>query len=127
MSSSVLPMLESHSSAAAGSAYISREATPMHRLDAVAAQYVSKAQNPFVKIDTQGFEWQVLNGAPETLVRTRGIMVELSLIPLYSGQRLWRDVVDRLELDGFALWTIHPGFVDPRNGRTLQIDAVFFR
>ena len=99
----------------------------MHRLDAVAAQYVSKVQNPFVKIDTQGFEWQVLNGAPETRMRTRGIMVELSLIPLYSGQRLWRDVVDRLELDGFALWAIQPGFVDPRNGRTLQVDAVFFR
>ena len=127
VSSSVLPMLESHSSAAVGSAYVSREATPMHRLDAVAAQYVSKAQNPFLKIDTQGFEWQVLNGAPETRMRTRGIMVELSLIPLYSGQRLWRDVVDRLELDGFALWAIQPGFVDPRNGRTLQVDAVFFR
>jgi FkbM family methyltransferase len=127
VSSSVLPMLECHSSAAVGSAYISKEATPMNRLDAVAAQYVSNARNPFVKIDTQGFEWQVLNGAPETLARTRGIVIELSLVPLYSGQRLWRDLVDRLDREGFALWGIQPGFVDPRDGRTLQIDAVFFR
>ena len=127
VSSSVLAMLECHSSAAVGSAYISKEATPMNRLDAVAAQYVSNARNPFVKIDTQGFEWQVLNGAPETLARTRGVVIELSLVPLYSGQRLWRDIVDRLELEGFALWGIQPGFVDPRDGRTLQVDAVFFR
>ena len=99
----------------------------MNRLDAVAAQYVSNARNPFVKIDTQGFEWQVLNGAPATLARTRGLVVELSLAPLYSGQRLWRDIVDRLQLEGFALWGIQPGFMDPRDGRTLQVDAVFFR
>ena len=104
VSSSVLPMLECHSSAAVGSAYISKEATTMNRLDAVAAQYVSNARNPFVKIDFHGFEWQVLNGAPETLARTRGIVIELSLVPLYSGQRRWREVVDRLELEGFALW-----------------------
>jgi hypothetical protein len=35
--------------------------------------------------------------------------------------------MDRLRADGFLLWNIQPGFADPRDGRTLQIDAVFFR
>ena len=40
VSSSVLPMLDAHSSAAAGSAYISSERTPLVRLDSVAGQYL---------------------------------------------------------------------------------------
>jgi hypothetical protein len=28
---------------------------------------------------------------------------------------------------GFELWSIWPAFVDPRNGRALQVDVIFFR
>lgn len=127
VSSSVLPMLQSHSSAVVEAAYVGRETTPVRRLDTVSTEHLAKSKNPFIKIDTQGFEWQVLNGAPETLARSRGLMVELSLVPLYTGQRLWRDIIDRLEFEGFAIWGIQPGFVDTRNGKMLQVDAVFFR
>jgi FkbM family methyltransferase len=63
VSSSVLPMLESHSSAAVGSAYVGSERVPIFRLDSVANRYLNKNSNLFIKIDTQGYEWQVLDGA----------------------------------------------------------------
>ena len=127
LSSSILPMMESHASAAPGSAYIGAEKVPMFRLDTVAPPYLGKAHKPFLKIDTQGYEWQVLDGAGAILPRMSGVLCELSLVPLYDGQRLWLELIQRLEDEGFTLWSIYKGFTDPRDGRTLQVDAAFFR
>lgn len=126
-SSSILPMLESHRSAAPESAYQGKETVPIKTLDTVAVQYLKDARSPFLKIDTQGFEWQVLDGAGETLPHIKGILVELSLVPLYEGQHLWLDVIDRLEAEGFTLWAFKPVFSDQSQGRTLQVDGVFYR
>jgi FkbM family methyltransferase len=127
VSSSVLPMMDAHLAAAEDSRYIGAESVPVHRLDSVASRYLSTSARPFLKIDTQGFEWQVLDGAEQVLPRMYGVLCELSLVPLYEGQRLWRDVIERLETEGFTLWSLQKGFVDPRDGRTLQLDAVFVR
>jgi len=127
VSSSVLSMMESHSSAAKGSAYVGVESVPLRRLDSVAPEYLAKCRQPFLKIDTQGFEWQVLDGAREIFPRMQGVLCELSLVPLYEGQHLWAKIIDRLKQEGFTLWAIQPGFTDPRDGRTLQVDATLFR
>lgn len=127
VSSSVLPMLDAHSSAASDSAYVASESTPLITLDSVAAKYLDEDSRVFLKIDTQGFEWQVLDGAESTLKRAKGVLCEVSLVPLYEGQRLWRDVIARLEAEGFVLWTLQPVFADARNGRSLQMDAIFLR
>lgn len=127
VSSSVLPMLELCSSAAVGSAYIDSERVPISKLDTISHHYLTPESNLFIKIDTQGFEWQVLDGASETLQRAHGVLCELSLVPLYDGQRLWRDIVERLETKGFMLWAIQKGFTDPRTGQTLQMDGIFLR
>jgi len=126
-SSSILPMLESHRSVAPESAYQGKEIVSIKTLDVVARQYLKDAQAPFLKIDTQGFEWQVLDGARDTLPHIKGILVELSIVPLYDGQHLWRDVIDRLETEGFTLWAFVPAFSDVSQGRTLQVDGIFYR
>lgn len=127
VSSSVLPMLESHSIAAEGSAYVGSEQVPMVRLDSVSNQYLTPSSNLLIKIDAQGFEWEVLEGATECLKKARGILCELSLAPLYENQILWRDIIDRLEAEGFVLWALHKGFTDLNTGRSLQMDGIFFR
>lgn len=126
-SSSILPMLDSHSSAAKGSDYVGSEKVQIFKLDSIASKYILNSRISFLKIDTQGFEWQVLDGAREILPYVQGVQCELSLVPLYESQRLWKDIIQRLENEGFKLWSIHRGFTHPRDGRTLQIDAVFFR
>ena len=127
VSSSVLPMTEAHSSAAANSAYVASEKVSIAKLDTIASEYLSTASRPFLKIDAQGFESQVLDGAREALAQAQGVLCELSLVPLYEGQRLWLDMIERLESAGFTLWSIQKGFTDPRDGKTLQVDAIFFR
>ena len=127
VSSSILPMLDAHSNAAVDSVYVSRERASLATLDSLASQYLCSESRPFIKIDTQGYEWQVLDGAVETIKIAEGLLIELSLTPLYKGQRLWLEIIERLSKENFSLWAIQKGFSDPRNGRLLQVDAVFMR
>jgi FkbM family methyltransferase len=126
-SSSVLPMMERHSSAAPGSAYVGSERAEIYMLDSVCKDYLAKSRRAFLKIDTQGFEWQVLDGALEVLPQMQGVQCELSLVPLYEGQCLWMDVILRLEKEGFEACFVQNEFTDPRNGRTLQLNVSFFK
>lgn len=127
VSSSLLPMLDSHLRAAPDTAYVGKEAVPLRTLDSMAAEHVTKFNNTLLKIDTQGFEWAVLDGAECVRKNMRGVMLELSLVPLYEGQRLWREVMNRLEKEGFVLWAVQPEFVDTNDGRTLQMNGILFR
>lgn len=127
VSSSALQMLDSHTVAAPGSAYIGSESVPLSQLDTVACDYLKSGTRPFVKIDTQGYEDRVLDGATELLQKARGLQLELSFVPLYEGQKLFDDLVERLRTLGFSIWAIWPGFCDPHTGRMLQVDATFFR
>jgi len=127
VSSSILPMLKLHKDAANASAYIGEELVTLITLDSVLNSYADPQKNIFIKIDTQGYEWQVLNGASESLKLAKGVLCELSLAPLYQGQILWKEIINRLEGLGFVLWSIQQGFTDPRDGRSLQIDAIFLK
>jgi FkbM family methyltransferase len=127
VSSSILPMLTSHIKAAPQSSYIGHERVPLITVDSVAKGYLREARAPLLKIDTQGYEWQVLDGAMTSLPNIKGVLIELSLLPLYEGQRLWMDYVERLEGAGFVLWSLEPAFIDPTNGRTMQWNGLFFR
>ena len=127
VSSSLLPILESCSSVAVGSEYVGSERVPIFKLDSIANKYLDKNYNLFIKIDTQGYEWQVLDGASETLKRAYGVLCELSLVQLYHEQSLYRDIVDRLDQQGFMLYALQKGFTDPRTGQSLQMDGIFIR
>lgn len=126
-SSSILPMLQSHLQAAPYSAYVDKLTVPIKRLDDTLDEHFERSLAPFLKIDTQGYEWDVLDGAPLALEKCKGVLLELSLIPLYEGQHLWQEMIARLEQQGFSLWAIQPGFTDLNSGRTLQVDGIFFR
>lgn len=126
VSSSLLQMMPAHSDAAPGSAYVGSEPVKLATLDSVAHVYLERGRRPFLKIDTQGSEWQVLAGAKETLPMMQGVLCELSFVTLYEGQHLWREMVDYIEKAGFTLWGLQPSFMD-QHGRNLQMDAIFFR
>ena len=58
---------------------------------------VCKARSPYLKIDTQGYEWKVLEGATEVLNYLCGIQLEVSLLPLYEGQPEFLKIVDKIQ------------------------------
>ena len=127
-SSSTLPMLDAHLRAAPDSAYVGTEHVAISSLDAAARPYIDAASDSiYLKIDVQGTESEVLAGAEAVLPSVRGVQVELSLMPLYEGEPLFRDMLDRMDRLGYDLHAVVPGFTDERTGRLLQMDGIFFR
>lgn len=127
VSSSLLPMLQAHASAAPASVYIGKAKTEVITLDSVIDVYRRHGENTLLKIDTQGFEREVLDGLSEHLRSIFAVQLELSVVPLYAGQDLYQHFFTFFQEHGFVLWSMVPGFSDPQTGQLLQFDAVFVR
>ncbi len=80
-----------------------------------------------MKVDVQGFEMFVLDGANEILPQVIAIEVELSLTQLYDGGPLFIDMINHLEKLGFALVTLNHVFSDANTDLLLQVDGIFLR
>ncbi|WP_194163564.1 FkbM family methyltransferase [Mycolicibacterium sp. P1-5] len=129
LSSSVLPMLETHTDVAPDSRYVATATVPQERLDALLPDLgVGAGTRTFLKIDVQGYEKAVLDGAARLFTDgvVTGLQLEMSLVPLYSGAMTYREALDRAESLGMSLMGLEPVFADPKSGRLLQSDAVFF-
>jgi len=126
-SSSVLPMLDSHVSAAPYAQYVGTETVQQLRLDEAVGDLLSDGSRAFLKCDVQGYEKHVLAGGPDVLKHAVGVELELSFVPLYDGGMLYLEAIGLLEEYGFALHSLFPFFSDPTTGRLLQGDGVFFR
>lgn len=128
VSSSTLPMLALHRSVAPEAEYCASETVKIFKLDTIASAYIDKnSHSMYLKIDVQGQEMHVLEGASQILRSVKGIQLELSLVPLYEGETLFRDMLDYLGKLGYELYAVIPGFTDMKSGRLLQLDGIFFR
>jgi FkbM family methyltransferase len=126
VSSSVLPMLDTHAVAAPSARYVAQEEAVATTVDDIVASAGLVPERTLLKIDVQGYEKAVLDGAVTTLPRFGGVRTEMSLVALYDGQCLMPELIDHLGRNGFDLWFIEPGFAQPGTRRLLQVDGVFF-
>jgi len=127
-SSSVLPMLEAHIDAAPQARYVGTETIRQERLDALLPRFgLTSSSRTFLKVDVQGYERAVLDGASGLFADGSiiGLQLELSLVPLYDGAMTFREGLERANNLGMTLMRLDPMFDDPTSGQTLQVDAVF--
>jgi len=125
VSSSILPLTKLLEEAAPAVAYVERQIVPCVRLDALGE--LLPAGNLFLKVDTQGYELEVLRGAVGLLPRITGIQLELSLVPLYAGAPAMAEMLRHLEAWRYELFQFVPALRDERNGRLLQGEGFFLR
>jgi FkbM family methyltransferase len=125
--SSILPQSELLRKISPSSAVLRRERVPMARLESAAQPYLAPEDRIFLKIDTQGFEPQVLAGAGSVMARLCGLQLEMSLVPCYEGEVGFRAMLDRLAAAGFEPYLFIPGYFERKLGRQLQLDGVFMR
>jgi FkbM family methyltransferase len=127
-SSSLLEMLPRHKKVLPESAYAHRESVEVKTLDTLLRDGYLKGDNAYLKIDAQGYEGKILDGATQTLTqKIVAVELELSLCHLYQGDVLMPEMIRRLLDMGFKMMSIDPGFTDESTGQLLQIDGVFFR
>lgn len=128
VSSSIRDMLPDHLNSAPESEYVGKIEVDINMLDSVIMNCADLDQGyTFLKIDTQGYEWQVLQGAEKVLSKASGLLLELSVTPLYDGQVLYLELMNFLEAKGFRLYHLCPNFSNPETGQILQFDAIFVR
>ena len=80
-----------------------------------------------LKIDTQGYEKKVIDGATGLLPRITALQIELSVVELYEGAPSMTGMLQQLSETGFQLFNLTHGFKDPGSGRLLQLDGFFLR
>jgi FkbM family methyltransferase len=126
-SSSIRKMLRSHIESAPNTITIGTQDVNIITLDSQIERW-RKMHNPILlKIDTQGFEYEVLKGAEQTLKLVTGVLIELSVIELYKNQKLYDYFLEYFSAREFILFDIFPGFSNPKTTQLLQFDALFVR
>ena len=96
---------------------------PVERLDAV-LEPADLPQPSLLKIDVQGFEYEVLRGAGKLLRHFSHIYVEVSFTELYEGQRLYADIKALLLDSGLTLLRNY-NIVRDTFGALVQADLLF--
>lgn len=126
-SSSILDMLPVVAQSAPGSGYIGKEKITVRRIDSIIDKYRKSDDRIFLKIDTQGFEKNVIEGAERSYKDIVGVQMEVSLVPLYKDETLLAEMVNFMMKRGYTLMSLEPGFSNPDTGQLLQVDCIFFR
>ncbi|UKE79344.1 FkbM family methyltransferase [Xanthomonas graminis] len=78
-----------------------------------------------LKIDVQGFELQVLEGATTILQHTDCAVIEIGLYDFYGKTNSFVEVVNLMQAAGFSLWDIAKLSKNPKSLRTDWIEVVY--
>lgn len=126
-SSSFLPTSKLHLDIAPASRTTGTETVPVTTVDALIGEHGLDPARTMLKVDTQGFEDQVLDGADASLPTLAAVQLEMSLATIYEGQKLFDALYARMLDQKFTLYALEPGYADPRTGQLLWCDGVFVR
>jgi len=98
---------------------------PVRRLDAVCGE-LTLSKIDILKIDVQGYELSVLEGAGSLLSpeRIKSVLLEIGLIPIYENQATADQVFALLTTRGYGLISLYPSS-RLRDGRMTWCDALF--
>lgn len=125
LSSSLLPIEQRSVSVIESTRYVTAESIVVRKLDDVIPK---DCLGPFaVKIDTQGFEMEVLKGGGQTLQNTVVLNLEMSLCPVYTGGANYVELLQLVTDAGFRCIAITEAFVDVPRNEVLQVDGTFIR
>lgn len=99
------------------------EEVPVRTLDEIATGLIGRI---FLKVDTQGYERQVLEGGSNTLAKVLGVMLELPVIRIYEGQWQFQEALDLMFSKGFVPAQIQPvGYHGADKVSATEFDCLF--
>jgi FkbM family methyltransferase len=124
--SSFLPPTAEAAAFDARAATVRQVTVPVHRLED--RQGMATGKRVFIKIDTQGFEREVLQGAGSVLREAVGIQLELNIVPFYENVWSIEEAFAQMKRYGFVPAQFHAVNAmtsDPSS--MVEVDCVFRR
>jgi|SRR5690554_339610 len=110
---------------------IKKEAVPIYKLDSLFEKYFDREESIFLKIDTQGFEKEVIEGATELFTIAKGLKIE---IPLVSDLEIYEDVewdiydyFNLFKKAEFKCMSLDSIAANKETGIVNEVDGIFFR
>lgn len=102
---------------------------PVRRLDAVLDELLATrpAARIFLKMDTQGYDLQVVRGAGTRLPAIRALQTELAARPTYEGMPTLPEALTELGSHGFELTGMFPVARELDHLRVIEFDCVMCR
>jgi hypothetical protein len=85
------------------------------------------ARNIYLKIDTQGYDMEVLRGAEGVLPQIKGAQTEVSFIPIYDGMPHYIESIREFEARGFRVVDIMPVSRDDGELLMVEMDCILAR
>ncbi|MGL1887004.1 MAG: FkbM family methyltransferase [Reichenbachiella sp.] len=107
---------------------ITKENVNIYKLDSLQDKLFTRQENLFLKIDTQGFEKEVIEGATEILSYVKGVKIEVPLLPIYDSVK-WEmlDILLFFKEAGFKCISLNEVAVDKKTGIVHEVDAIFIK
>ncbi len=109
------------------SGYVGTEQATLSRLETVFDRFVRPGARVLLKVDTQGTERQVVEGAGAALDRISLLQLEMSIVPVYQGEPSYLDTIAWLASLGFQPVLFIPGYFNRRTARLIAMDGIFAR
>lgn len=108
---------------------ISMEEVPVRRLDAMLDELTEGIENPrpYLKMDTQGYDLHVFEGAGARIKEFVGMQSEVALLQIYADMPRMQEAVAIFEAAGFEITGMFPVTREIETGRILEFDCVLFR
>jgi FkbM family methyltransferase len=99
---------------------------PLTTLDRLLADWPAFAAPQCLKIDTQGYELEVLKGASRTLRQVDAVLMEVSLLQVNAGCPTFAEVISFMNDAGFTVFDFCSQ-IRRRDGVLWQTDLLFVR
>jgi FkbM family methyltransferase len=105
------------------------ERAPLRRLDSILPELTPDLVAPrlFLKVDTQGLDLDVFEGARGILDQIVGLESELSVLPLYEGAPAWLEALAVYAAGGFSPTGFFPVIRNPSSLVLSELDCVMAR
>ncbi len=105
--------------------YSRYEEVPIARLDSLFNNLLGSDETAHLKIDTQGFERFVIEGAAGVLDRIRSIRAEVAVSEVYKGEMVLPDAITFMAERGYVLVDAWPAWRHPETDEVLHFDLLF--
>jgi FkbM family methyltransferase len=126
-SSSLLDLAQGSGSESVPVSFIGKERVSVATLDGLFDSIRQDSKNILLKLDVQGFEKEVLEGAEHSLAFIDTIQLELALTPTYQNQMHLHQMCGLLHQMGYTMVSIEPGSYNRATGQQFEVDGLFHR